>query len=238
MARGSGLCLVAGAEGALGREALLGLAAEHYVVVGSCRTEKDKAQLDAFLGGQGVVGIQTVVADLSDEDSVHKMVHHVEARFGPIAYLLNAAGGFHWATVQQAAISDFDFLISANLKSSWLLTKALLPRMIHRNFGRMVFISSRTTQGLGEPGMGLYMASKAALNALVQCTAQEVKTYNINVNALLPTIIDTEPNRLAMPDRDHTAWVEPRSLVTLAHMMFSEAGSQINGALLPVTGRI
>jgi len=236
--RGAGVCLVAGAEGALGREALIGLSHEHYLVVGSCRNEKEKMSLDEFLAAQGVMGVKTFIADLASEEEVVHLVQQIESKVGPVAYLLNAAGGFNWAPVVQTTVKDFDFLINANLRSSWLLAKHLLPGMIRRKFGRLVYISARVTLGLGDPGLGVYAASKAGLNALVQSLAQEMKSYNININALLPSIIDTPGNRKAMPDHDHTAWVEPRTLVTMAHMMFSDAGNQLNGTLLTVPGRV
>ena len=236
--RGAGVCLVAGGEGYLGREALIGLSHEHYAVVGSCRTEKDKENLDEFIASQGLVGVKTFVADLGNEEEVVRLYQQIEAKVGPDAYLLNAAGGFSWAPAVQATEKDFNFLIESNLKSSWLLAKHGIPGMIRRKFGRIVYISTRATLGMGEPGMGLYTASKAGLNALIQSLAQEVKAYNVNVNALLPTIIDTPANRKAMLDHDHTTWVEPRTLVTLTHMMFSDAGNQLNGTLMTVPGRV
>lgn len=86
--------------------------------------------------------------------------------------------------------------------------------------------------------MGAYAASKAGLNALTSSLAAEVTDYNITVNALLPTIIDTPANRVAMPTSDPARWVLPEQLADIAFSLVSPWGDPINGALIPVSGRV
>jgi NAD(P)-dependent dehydrogenase (short-subunit alcohol dehydrogenase family) len=87
-------------------------------------------------------------------------------------------------------------------------------------------------------GIGAYAASKAGLNALTSSLAAEVIDYNITVNALLPTIIDSPANRVAMPKSDPSRWVLPEQLAEIAHSLASRWGDPINGALIPVSGRV
>ena len=238
--KGRGSVLICGAEGALGREAVIGFHRMGFRVIASARTEADMAKLDEFFAGQGVRGVRILVYNLASEDDVARLAKLTDEPHagGPVAYMMNCAGAFRWVPTVQATTEDFDLLLSANLRSSWLLAKHILPFMTRRNFGRMVFVSARATQAPGEVGMGLYTAAKAGLNALIQSIAQEVRPYNINVNALLPTIIDTPANRREMPDRDHSTWVTPVTLVNLAAMLFSDTADQVNGSLITVPGRV
>jgi NAD(P)-dependent dehydrogenase (short-subunit alcohol dehydrogenase family) len=85
--------------------------------------------------------------------------------------------------------------------------------------------------------MSAYCASKAALHALIQCLAEEVKNSGITVNAVLPSIIDTPANRSAMPSADASRWVKPESVAELIAWLASDAASDVQGALVPVYGR-
>ena len=88
----------------------------------------------------------------------------------------------------------------------------------------------------GEPGNGIYGATKAAVLALTQSLSAEVKGDGINVNAVLPSIIDTPANRLAMPKSDWSKWVAPGDLANVIVFLASDAASSIHGAAIPVYG--
>jgi NAD(P)-dependent dehydrogenase (short-subunit alcohol dehydrogenase family) len=92
--------------------------------------------------------------------------------------------------------------------------------------------------GLCLTGMGAYAASKAGLNAITSSLAAEVIDFNITVNALLPTIIDTPANRAAMPTSDPARWVLPEQLAEIAYSLSTPWGDPISGALIPVSGRV
>jgi NAD(P)-dependent dehydrogenase (short-subunit alcohol dehydrogenase family) len=235
-----GAVLVTGAEGALGREAVVGFARFGVKVVASARTDMDRQSLEDFFATQGIKGVKVFSADLTVEDDVARLIALADDPLhgGPVSWLFHCAGAFKWVPTVQATAQDFDLLIGSNLRSSWLVAKHLTPRLVKRNYGRLVFVSAKSTKGDGEVGMGLYNAAKAGLNAMIESLAKELRPYNVNVNALMPTIIDTPANRKDMPDRDHTAWVTPMSLVNLAATLMSESGDQINGSLIAVPGRV
>jgi NAD(P)-dependent dehydrogenase (short-subunit alcohol dehydrogenase family) len=103
--------------------------------------------------------------------------------------------------------------------------------------GRIVMIGSKA--GVDPAAkLSAYCASKAALHALVQSAAAELKPSGITINALLPSTIDTPANRVAMGDADAHKWVHPESLGSLALWLCSDAGRDVTGALIPVYGRI
>jgi NAD(P)-dependent dehydrogenase (short-subunit alcohol dehydrogenase family) len=86
-------------------------------------------------------------------------------------------------------------------------------------------------------GGALYAASKAAALAMMDSLAAEVKPYNINVNTVLPSIIDTAANRKAMPVADFSKWPKPEEIARVILFLCSEEGRVIHGAAIPVYGR-
>ncbi len=155
----------------------------------------------------------------------------------PFDCLVHCAGGFRFGAADQLNVTDYDFLMESNLKSAFLLVRELLPAMKRQNFGKLVFVSAQATL---HPGAGLsaYAASKAGLNMLVASLAAEVRPFKINVNAVLPSIIDTPSNRRDMPTSDFSTWVAPGDLARVIVFLTSPAAECVHGALLPVSGRV
>ena len=89
----------------------------------------------------------------------------------------------------------------------------------------------------GGAGVGAYAATKAALLRLCESMAAELREHGINVNAVLPSVIDTPQNRRAMPEADSSVWVKPESLAEVILFLASPAARDISGAALPVYGR-
>jgi NAD(P)-dependent dehydrogenase (short-subunit alcohol dehydrogenase family) len=229
--------LVAGAEGYLGFQAVRYFAGRGLAVVASCRTRAEAARVQAQWTAESSGNqVRVVTCDLADEAQVKATVAEAVGTLGTLDALFNAAGGFRWAPTTDLTSADFDFLFAANLRSSWLLAKHAAPVMRARGFGRMVFVSARGTLAPVEPGLGLYIASKAALNALVGGLAAELKDAGVRVNAVLPTVLDTPANRLAMPDVDPRRWVPSDALLDIVAMLLGPAGAAMNGALVPVAG--
>jgi NAD(P)-dependent dehydrogenase (short-subunit alcohol dehydrogenase family) len=86
--------------------------------------------------------------------------------------------------------------------------------------------------------MGSYGAAKSTVMRVTESAAAELKAHGINVNAVLPSILDTPENREAMPDADPRDWVSPQSLAAVIAFLASPEAEAINGALIPVTGRV
>lgn len=173
--------------------------------------------------------------DVTDASSVRQGLAAVAAR--GLDGWIHCAGGFRFSQVDQVTDEDLDFLLNLNFKSAFLLAREILPGMKQRNFGRIVFVGARATLQPGA-GMGLYAASKAALNMLTLSLAEEVRKSNITVNAVLPSIIDTPANRRDMPGADFSSWVSRESLAEILFSLTQGMGDSIHGALIPVAGRV
>jgi NAD(P)-dependent dehydrogenase (short-subunit alcohol dehydrogenase family) len=85
------------------------------------------------------------------------------------------------------------------------------------------------------PALGAYVAFKTALTVLYRTIALENQDKNITANVILPGTMDTPANRAAMPDADPSTWVPPADVAKVALLLASDAGAQINGALIPVS---
>jgi NAD(P)-dependent dehydrogenase (short-subunit alcohol dehydrogenase family) len=108
--------------------------------------------------------------------------------------------------------------------------------MIRQNRGWIVNVASRAGYG-HSPGAALYAASKAAALALFDSLADEVKPYAINVNSVVPSIMDTPANRAAMPKADFAGWPKTEEVARVILFLCSPAARLIHGAAVPVYGR-
>ncbi len=172
-------------------------------------------------------------ADVTEEANVKKCF----STFGQIDVLVNIVGGFVGGTpAAELDIEKWDFMMNLNLKSVFLCCKTALPQMTARGNGKIVNVSARA--GLkGEAGLSAYCVSKGGVRTLTEALAAEVMDAGVNVNAIMPSVIDTPANRESMPDEDHSRWVAPADIAKVICFLTSEEASVINGAAIPVYGR-
>ena len=112
---------------------------------------------------------------------------------------------------------------------------SVVPHMLEQGGGKIVNVGAYSAQK-GVAQMGAYVAAKSAVIRLTESMAAELRDKNINVNCVLPTIIDTPENRAAMPKADPSRWVAPRDLANVIAFLASDAARAIHGAAVPVTG--
>jgi NAD(P)-dependent dehydrogenase (short-subunit alcohol dehydrogenase family) len=174
--------------------------------------------------------------DLLDAQSVQAAVAKAAQRFGGIDVLCNIAGGFRMGpAVHETSDKDWNFLLDINARTMLNMTRAVVPLMLKAGGGKIVNIGAFAAQK-GAAQMGAYIASKSAVIRLTETMAAELREKNINVNCVLPTIIDTPENRAAMPKADPKRWVAPADLAQVIVFLSSDAARAIHGAALPVTG--
>lgn len=175
--------------------------------------------------------------DLTDVSTVERAAAEAVERLGRIDALVNTAGGYRAGTaVVDTPLDDWDFLFNLNARSLFLVCRAVVPYLKAAGRGRIVNVGSRA--GLhGDPNAALYCASKAVVIRLTESLAAELKENGINVNCVLPGMIDTPQNRQGIPGADFSRWVSPESLADVIHFLLSDAARDISGAALPVFGR-
>ena len=180
--------------------------------------------------------LQLVQADVSDEQQLEDALNLAcDDPDAPLFGVVNLVGGFaSGPRVHETPIEVLDSQLDLNLRTAYSVSQAALPHLIRRGGGSIVCISTAATLN-PFPGGAPYIASKAAVSALVETMALEYRDDHIRVNALLPVVIDTPANRAAMPDADTSRWSKPADIAKVIEFLISDAGASITGGLIPVT---
>jgi len=230
---------VTGATGALGRVVVKTLLEKGAETVVLYRSSAKLAELLEFVGKDFKDKITAVKGDVNDAGSVKDFVQKAVDKHGRVDFLLNIAGA--WAGGEDVANTDeqtWDFMINANLKSVFLCCRAVLPFMVKQNYGRIVSVASRAAvEKRWRAKSAAYAVSKAGVVVLTEAIAEEVKDYNINVNCVMPSTIDTAANRRDFPKADFSKWVKPEDIAEVMVFLLSDASGIISGAAVPVYGK-
>jgi NAD(P)-dependent dehydrogenase (short-subunit alcohol dehydrogenase family) len=174
--------------------------------------------------------------NLLDQKEVDAAVQAAIQRFKRIDVLCNIAGGFRaGAPVHETSDETWNLLFDLNARTVLHTARAVVPRMLENGGGKIVNVGAYAAQK-GVAQMGAYVAAKSAVIRLTEAMAAELREKNINVNCVLPTIIDTPENRKAMPNADPRRWVSPADLANTIAFLASDDARAIHGAALPVTG--
>ena len=181
--------------------------------------------------------VNFLFANVTEETEVQQTVQSFITQFGHLDILVNIVGGFIGGIPTAELEEDrWDFMMDLNLKSVFLCCKTVIPYMTEQGYGKIVNVSARA--GLkGEAGLSAYCVSKGGVRTLTESLAAEVMDSGINVNAIMPSIMDTPANRESMPDEDHSRWVAPVDVAKVICFLTSDDASIINGAAIPVYGR-
>ena len=174
-------------------------------------------------------------ANLLDMSGATRVAEAAIARFGRIEVLCNIAGGFRMGEmVHETSDENWNFLFDINTRTVLHAVRAVVPHMVAAGGGKIVNIGAFAAQK-GVAQMGAYTASKATVIRMTEAMAAELREKNINVNCVLPTIIDTPENRAAMPKADPAKWVAPSDLANVIVFLASDAARAVHGAAVPVT---
>ncbi|MDB6062912.1 MAG: h16 [Verrucomicrobiaceae bacterium] len=150
--------------------------------------------------------------------------------------LFNLAGGFDMGPrVFETTDAQWNHLFALNVGTLQNAVRAAVPKLLMQGRGAIVNVGALGALK-GAANMSTYCASKSVVMRLTESLAEEVKNNGINVNAVLPSVIDTARNRADMPDADFIKWVAPEDLANVICFLASDFARAINGALIPVAG--
>jgi len=217
--------IITGAGGALGRAVVEAFLADGATVFGVDLAWRDR--------GQANERFHPVEANILEAGACERVAQAA----APVDRLVHLVGGFAGGKpVAETGDDVWDQMMNMNLRAAVAMFRAVLPQMVAARRGSIVAIASRAAV---EPmaGFAAYSVSKAALVALVKTVALEVRDSGVNVNAVMPSVIDTPANRKAMAGADFSKWVAPESVAKLLVWLTSEAARDVSGSAIPVYGR-
>ena len=217
--------LITGANGALGRAVADRAAALGASLILASRSFAKRTTVDHPRA-------RLLTLDLAEPGALDAAL----AGAGRIDALFNIAGGFAMGETSYDPLgATWQDMFKVNVDTLRHSVQAVVPRMIEQGRGAVVNVGALSALK-GTAGMSAYVASKSAVLRLTESLSAEVGQHGINVNAVLPSIIDTPANRAAMPDADPAKWVAPADLANVICFLGSDAARAVHGTLLPVAG--
>ncbi len=236
------VALVTGASRGIGEAIAIALARAGAKVVGTATTEAGAERIGkavAEAGGQGAGR----VLDVRDGAACAALVEAVAGQFGPVSILVNNAGVTRDNLLMRMKDEEWDEIQATNLKSAFVLSRAVMRGMMKARFGRIVNISS-VVGHTGNPGQANYAAAKAGLAGFTKSLAREVGSRGITVNCVAPGFIETDMTR-ALAEDQVKRLVESVPLGRLGRVedvagavlyLVSPQGAYVTGTTLHVNG--
>jgi NAD(P)-dependent dehydrogenase (short-subunit alcohol dehydrogenase family) len=238
------VALVTGGSKGLGKAMARAFAEAGADVIISSRHENElQAALKEILDGTGRKG-RYVVADMRQREDVRRLARTALEQMGRVDILVNNAGTNRPQPTEAIADADWDDVLEINLSSVMALTRALVPQMKERRWGRVIHISS-ILGTVSKEGRGTYSATKSALMGLARGMALDLGPHGITVNCIAPGPFLTDLPMSILSDADKKAfaqrtavlrWGDPKEMMGPALLLASDAGSYITGTTLVVDG--
>lgn len=238
------VALVTGGSKGLGKAMARGFAEAGAGVFICSRNEEELKSAAAEIGDGLKARVEWMAADLTARAQVDLLAKTALERMGRVDILVNNAGTNNPQPVDAITDETWDWLLELNLSSIMRLTRALLPQMKERKWGRIIHISSLMGLG-GMDQRSTYCATKSALIGMTRASAIDLGPWNITVNCLAPGPIMTDlPRKVLTEERRRMfaeksplgRWGEPEELIGPALLLASDAGSYITGTTLLVDG--
>jgi len=227
--------LVAGGTGGLGHAVSLAFLEEGAKVAVTYRAQKE---FDALknAAGANTSSLQGHKVDVTDEAAVKQLVERILAEQQRLDVVVNTVGGYVGGVkLWELEPRVFDQMLALNLRSGYLIARAVVPAMLKQRGGAIVNIASKAAVDHAA-GAAAYAASKAAAVAMIDSLAADLKGTGVRANSILPSIIDTDVNRRAMPNADFAQWPKSEDIARVVLFLCSDDGKLIHGAAIPVYG--
>jgi NAD(P)-dependent dehydrogenase (short-subunit alcohol dehydrogenase family) len=227
--------LVAGGTGGLGRAASSAFLEEGAAVAVTYRNEPDWETFKNSMSANAA-RLQGHEVDVTDEAAVNQLIEKILLKHGRLDAMVNAVGAYAGGLkLWEMETKVFEQMLNANLRSGYALSRAAVRAMLKQGRGAIVNVAAKAAFDHAA-GASAYGASKAAAVAMVDSLAADVKGTGVRVNTILPSIIDTEANRRAMPKADFSKWPKPQDIARVILFLCSDDAKVIHGAAIPVYG--
>jgi NAD(P)-dependent dehydrogenase (short-subunit alcohol dehydrogenase family) len=227
--------LVAGGTGGLGRAVSLAFLNQGAQVAVTWRHESEFQALKSAAADHAtrLLGFN---CDVSDPAQTAELVNQIVSQGNRLDVLVNTVGGYAGGTpLWELDPEVFTRMIDLNIHATYALAKAAVPPMLARKCGAIVNIASKAAWDHAA-GASAYTSTKAAAVALIDSLAADLIGTGVRANSILPSIIDTEANRTAMPNADFSKWPKVEDIAEVVLFLSSDRARVIHGASIPVFG--
>ena len=238
------IAIVTGASRGIGKATAKKLAESDYAVCVNYLKDKEKALAlvdEINQHGGSAIAVQ---ADMSSEKDILKLFETVDQTLGPVTALVNNAGiNGGIAEVEHITLACLQHVFATNVFATFIACREAVKRMKAHGGGTIVNLSSEAAR-FGGNKMAHYAASKAAVNTFTIGFAREVAPFNIRVNTVSPSVIDTDMHQSSSPERmAHLLKTiptgrmgTPDEVAKLIAWLLSDESSYVSGAIIPITG--
>ncbi|RSZ44585.1 SDR family oxidoreductase [Variovorax beijingensis] len=218
--------VITGAAGALGRAVV-----QHFLEQGARLALVDHRadRLAEVFPGLDNSQHLLLAGDVTSAADMSELASQALKAFGRIDALVHIAGGFEMGEATHALTrASWDRMMNLNAWSFVAVTQAVLPSMIEHGAGRIVAVTAKVA-ARGLPAMAAYIASKSALQRLVEAMAAEAAPHGVAINSVAPSVLDTPANRQAMPDANPAEWVSTAVAAQTIGFLASPAAAALHG---------
>jgi NAD(P)-dependent dehydrogenase (short-subunit alcohol dehydrogenase family) len=229
------IILVSGGTGGLGRAVSLAFLNAGSQIIATYVHENEFAELKN-LAGANASRLSGRQLDVTDEAAVQRVIDQIVADHGRLDVLVNTVGGYAGGKkMWESDSATLERMLSLNLRSGYVLARAAVRAMLPRASGSIVNVAAKAA--LDHPAtLADYAASKAAALAMIDSLAADLRGTGIRANTVLPSILDTDTNRRAMPQADFSAWPKPEAIARVILFLASDDAEVVHGAAIPVYG--
>ena len=238
--------LVTGSSRGIGLAIAAALAGAGADVILNARDKVALGEAAAKLA-EGGARVRALAFDVTSEESVEEAIGHAESEIGALDILVNNAGMQHRAPLEQFPTDKFEQVMTTNVTSAFIVSKAVAAGMIERGSGAIINICSLMS-GVSRSSIAPYAASKAAIANLTRGMAVDWAKHGLRINGIAPGYFKTELNAALVADNEFSGWIEKRTpmgrwgevseLGGAAVFLASDAASFVNGHILYVDGAL
>ena len=226
--------IVTGAAGNLGKAVVDKLHQDGFQVVG---TKLPKESLENF---EGNPNIEAYDLDVTNPEAMATFVQHVVSSYGALDRAALLVGGFGMGSVENTTLDDIHHLFRLNFESAFVSAKYIFEQMQQQpQGGRMVLVGAKPALD-PEAGKGMvaYALSKSLIFRLAELLNASGKGKGVQTSVVVPSIIDTPPNRKAMPDAPFDDWVKPEEIADTISFLFSDKASKLRESVVKIYGNV
>lgn len=221
--------IITGASGNMGQAVVKKFLAEGYNVVGTI-IPNDPVPFEV-----DDPKLEKVIVNLMDEADSEKFVQNVISKYGTVDAAVLTVGGFAMGKIAETKTSDIYKQYRLNFETAYNVARPAFVQMMEQGSGRIFIIGSKPglSAGLGK-GMVAYGLGKSLIFRLSELMNGEAKGHNVVTSVVVPSTIDTEPNRKSMPDADFDSWVKPEAIADAIYFYCTDAAKVIREPVIKV----